>query len=179
MSCLTWSVPPALGPTATTLRPPAEAAGLAVFIDTAGKVTGGGWVAMADGRGNFGFNATSNGNKVKGKLVFIERTVYRGTRAMLIVKSNAIDSLRTSGSIFPITATLSGKASFKFISSVDGSTLFESGNATFVATFIDTGVNGNPKGDRLGIRVLDKTGVVLVDLASTLLGGGNIVAHLK
>ena len=158
--------------------PPAEPAGLAVFIDTAGKVTGGGWVAMADGRGNFGFNASSTGTKVKGNLVFIERTTYQGKKAMLIVKSNAIDALRTSGATFPITATLTGKASYKFISAVDGSTLAESGNATFTATVVDTNAKGGA-GDSFAIRVLDKTGAVLVDLGTTTLGGGNIVAHIK
>ena len=158
--------------------PPAAPAGLAVFIDTAGKVTGGGWVAMTDGRGNFGFNASSTGTKVKGNLVFIERTVYQGKKAMLIVKSNAIDALRTSGSTFPITATLTGKANFKFISAATGSTLAESGNATFTATVVDTNAKGGT-GDSFAIRVLDKTGVVLVDLVTTALGGGNVVAHIK
>jgi hypothetical protein len=158
---------------------PAEPGGLAVFIDTTGKVTGGGWVPMPDGRGNFGFNATSTGNKVKGNLVFIERTTYKNQKAILIVKSNAIDALRTSGTIFPITATLSGKASYKYISAVDGTTLAESGNATFSATVVDTDVKSPPTGDSFGIRALDKAGVVLVDLATTALGGGNIVAHLK
>ena len=161
------------------IAPPAEPAGLAVFIDTTGKVTGGGWVAIGDGRGNFGFNATSNAGRVKGNLVFIERTVYKGTKAMLIIKSNAIDSLRTSGSIFPITATLSGKASFRYISAIDGSTLFESGNATFTATVVDTDIKTQPTGDSFAIRALDKTGAVLVDLGTTALGSGNIVAHLK
>jgi hypothetical protein len=157
---------------------PAEPAGLAVFIVVAGKVTGGGWVTIGDGRGNFGFNATSIKGPVKGNLVFIERTVYKGKKAMLIVKSNAIDTLRTSGTTFPITATLTGKASFKYISSVDGSTLFESGNATFSATVVDTDAKGGA-GDAFAIRVLDKTGAVLVDLGPTALGSGNIVAHLK
>ena len=110
--------------------------------------------------------------------MFIERTVYQGKKAMLIFKSNAIDALRTSGSTFPITATLSGKANYKFISAVDGSTLAESGNATFTATVVDTNAKGGA-GDFFAIRVLDKTGAVLVDLGTTTLGGGNIVAHIK
>ncbi|MGZ8821792.1 MAG: Ig-like domain-containing protein [Aeromicrobium sp.] len=158
--------------------PEAEAAGLAVFIDTAGKVTGGGWITLGDGCANFGFNAASNGNKVKGSLVFVERTTYRGTAALLIVKSNAIDSLRVTGTTLPIHAALSGKASFKFISSADGSTLFESGNATFTAIVVDTDSKAGSE-DTFGIRVIDKTGAVLVDVALTMLGGGNIVAHLK
>ena len=158
--------------------PPATPAGLAVFIDTAGKVTGGGWVALADGRANFGFNASSTGAKVKGNLVFIQRTTYLGKKAMLIVKSNVIDALRTSGSTFPITATLTGKATLKFISAADGSTLAESGNATFTATVVDTNAKGGA-GDSFAIRVLDKTGAVLVDLGTTPLGGGNVVAHIK
>jgi len=173
-----------VGPTGTGANgfyaaPPAEPAGLAVFIDTTGKVTGGGWVPLDDGRANFGFNAKSDGSKVKGNLVFIERTTYRGKKAMLIVKSNALDAMRTSGTAFPITATLNGKGSYKYISSVDGSTLAESGNATFTATVVDTGVKGSSPGDSFAIRVLDKSGVVLVDLARTVLGGGNVVAHVK
>ena len=189
---VTWSsssegtfciVPSLVGAAGTGLNgyytaPPADAAGLAVFIDTAGKVTGGGWVAVGDGRANFGFNATSNRGKVKGNLVFIERTTYQGERAMLIIRSNAIATLRTSGSTFPITTTLTGKATFKVISSVDGSTLVESGNATFTATVVDTNAR-SASGDTFAIRVLDKTGAVLVDLETTPLGGGNIVAHLK
>ena len=97
---------------------------------------------------------------------------------MLIVKSNAISTLRTSGATFPITATLTGKASFKYISSVDGSTLFESGNATFSATVIDTDAKGGA-GDAFAIQVLDKARSLLVDLGTTPLGGGNIVAHLR
>lgn len=111
--------------------------------------------------------------------MFIARTTYQGKKAMLIIKSNAIDSLRTSGSVFPIIATLSGKASFKYISSVDGSTFFESGNASFTATVVDTDIKSPPTGDSFAIQALDKTGAVLVDLGTTPLGGGNIMAHLK
>ncbi|MEY2522602.1 MAG: hypothetical protein QOJ66_1167 [Ilumatobacteraceae bacterium] len=74
------------------------------------------WVIDGGNTPNFGFNATSTGGKAKGNLVFIRRTTYRGTKAILIVKSNAIDSLRSSGSLFPVTAMLSGKASYKIIS---------------------------------------------------------------
>jgi PKD repeat protein len=160
------------------VAPPATAGGIAVFVDVAGKVTGGGWVALGDGRANFAFNASSNRGKVKGSLLFVERTVYGGTRAILIVKSNAIETLRTSGKEYPITATLSGKASFKYISSTDGSTLFESGNATFTATVLDTGSPGGAS-DAFAISVADRTGSLLVDVGTTLLGSGNIVAHLK
>ena len=158
--------------------PPAPAAGLAIYVDATGKVTGGGWIPLGDGRANFGFNAKSDGSKAKGNLVFIERTMYLGKKVMLIVKSNAIDTLRASGSTFPISATLTGKASFKYISSVDGSTAFESGNATFSATVIDSGAAGGA-GDAFAIRVLDKARSLLVELGSTPLGGGNVVAHLK
>lgn len=175
--------PPLVGATGTGsngyyVAPPAEAAGLAVFIDASGKISGGGWIDVGDGRSTIGFNATSKSGKVKGNLVFIERTVYEGTKAMLIIKSNAIDTLRTSGSDFPITATLTGKASFKYISSIDGATLSESGNATFSATVTDTNATGGT-GDSFRLLALDKTSSVLVDVTATPLAGGNIVAHLK
>jgi len=51
-------------------------------------------------------------------------------------------------------------------------------NATFSATVVDTDAKSGA-GDSFAIRVLDKTGAVLVDLVTTPLGGGNIVAHLK
>jgi len=43
---------------------------------------------------------------------------------------------------------------------------------------IDTDAKGGA-GDAFAIRVLDRTGAVLVDLGTTPLGGGNIVAHLN
>jgi hypothetical protein len=156
---------------------PAEPAGLAVYVDTSGKVTGGGWTAVTGGRANFGFNASSIRGKVKGNLVFVERTTYHGRAAILIVKSNEIDALRVTGSTFPITAALTGKATFRYLSAVDGSTFFESGNATFTATVIDANLPGG-RSDCFAIRVEDKTHIVVVDLATTLLGGGNVVAHL-
>jgi hypothetical protein len=134
------------------------------------------WVIDGGNTPNFGFNATSTGGKAKGNLVFIRRTTYRGTKAILIVKSNAIDSLRSSGSLFPVTAMLSGKASYKIISLADGSTLVESGAATFTATVIDTGKSGGP--DSFGLRALDKNGAVLVDFPIAAIGGGAVVAHL-
>ena len=158
--------------------PPAEPAGLAVSIDTAGRVTGGGWVAMADGRGSFGFNATSTGAKVKGNLVFIERTTYQGEKAILIVKSNAIDALRTSGSTFPITAMLSGKSTYKYISAANGSTLAESGNApsrprSSTPTPRAEPATPSPSGSSTGRAPCSSTS------GPPPLVGGNIVAHLK
>jgi uncharacterized repeat protein (TIGR01451 family) len=163
------------GANAHYAAPPAVAAGLAVYVDTAGKVTGGGWVSLGTDRANFGFNASSIKGRTKGNLVYVQRTVYAGQKAILIVKSNAIDTLRVTGTTLPVTVALSGKATFRYISASTGATLFESGNATFVATVIDTG----KEGDAFGVRVVDKVGAVIADIATTPLGAGNIVAHIK
>jgi PKD repeat protein len=161
------------------VAPPSEPAGLAVYANTAGHVTGGGWIAVDGRRDNFGFNARASGTKPpKGQMVFVERTLYRGSQVILIVKSNSIESLRTTGSTPPITATLDGKATIRYISALDGSTLFESGNLRFTATVIDTDGRGSA-GDAFGIRLVDKAGAVVIDVPVTVLGGGNIVAHLK
>jgi hypothetical protein len=178
--CVVPSLVAATGTGANTfyVAPPAQPGSFAIYKDATGKVTGGGWIRLGDGRANFGFNASSVKGPVKGNVVFIQRTTYAGKKAMLIVKSNAIDALRSSGTTFPITATLSGKATIKFISSADGSTLFESGNATFEATVVDTNRAG-ADGDSFGIVVRDKNGVLVTQISLTPLGGGNIVAHLK
>lgn len=156
--------------------PPATPAGLAVYADAIGKVTGGGWIGLASGRANFGFNASSFKGRVKGNLVFVARTTFEGTKAILVIRSNAIEGLKTNGSAPPLSVILTGKASFKYLSSADGSVLFESGNATFTATVTDGGGNA---GDTFALRALDKAGGVLVDVGATALGGGNVVAHLK
>jgi hypothetical protein len=180
----TWCILPSLVGDPSTesngwyTAPDALPAGLAVFSDTTGKVTGGGWVPLDSGRANFGLTASSKNGNAKGSLVFLRRVTYRGEKATLVVKSNAIESLRATGTSLPVTATLSGKATIRFISAGTGDTLFESGKATFTATLTDTGGKG-ADGDAFGIRVTDKNGDVVVDLAPVVLGGGNIVAHLK
>jgi hypothetical protein len=156
---------------------PAVPGGVAVYRDASnGMVTGGGWTSVASGdRLNFGFNAQVAKAGVKGQLVTALRTTSGGRRVVLVVKSNALDALRVTGTVVPIGAVLTGKASIKVIA-LDGTVLSETGNATFTATVVDGGAKGT---DSYGIRVVDKTGVVVLDTAPLVLGGGNVVAHVK
>ena len=81
------------------VAPAALPGGLAVYRDaTSGMVTGGGWTLPATGRLNFGMNAKTSNGGVKGQLVTAVRSSLNGRRTMIVIKSNALDALRVTGS---------------------------------------------------------------------------------
>src|SRR5207237_502917 len=113
--------------------PSSEPAGIAFYINSGQFATGGGWVNDPGGsKGNFGFNARYNkSGSAQGQMVYVYRGLYNGVPADFIIKSNSLTALSFSGTTFPITATLQGKANLQIIRQSDGVTLFSDGNATF------------------------------------------------
>ena len=107
------------------------------FYNSVGQfVTGGGWVTDPMGsHGNFGFNARYNKKgQPQGQVVYVWRGIYGGVAADFRIKSNALDALSFAGKVYPLSATLQGKATLQITRASDGIQLYGSGNGTFVAT---------------------------------------------
>jgi len=151
---------------------------LTIYEPSGQFVTAGGWVVDPSGsKGNFGMNGKylKNG-RVQGNLVYIFRGDYNGEPAEFKVKSNALNALAFGGAEFPVTTSLQGKATLTITRASDGVELFSEGNATFLATVMDSGTNGDA-GDTFALVVYDKRGVEFKNVPETLLQGGNVVAH--
>ena len=161
--------------------PNAQAAGLDFYMNSGQFATGGGWVNDPTGNhGNFGFNARYNSTgSPKGQMVYVYRALYNGVLADFIIKSNALTALQFTGSTYPISSTLQGKANVQIDRASDGYALFSAGNYTFSATVIDSGQNGTT-GKQFSLMVYDATGVPYHSVpAGTALQGGNVFVHSK
>jgi uncharacterized repeat protein (TIGR01451 family) len=161
--------------------PNGDAAGFAFYTPTGQYATGGGWVpdaSSSNGKGNFGFNARyNNSNKPQGQMVYVWRGTYNGVAADFVIKSNSLTALSFSGTTFPISATLQGKATIQVNRASDGMQLYSDGNATFTATASDSGKSSGIGSDSFALTVYDKTPVLYKSVPTTLLGGGNVVEH--
>ncbi len=159
----------------------AQAAGIDFYQNTGQFADGGGWIVDPNGsHGNFGFNARYNKNgQPQGQVVYIFRGLFNGVMADFIIKSNSLSGLMFSGSTYPISATLQGKASIQVIQESNGATLFSSGNATFSASVTDSGKTSGVGSDSFSLTVYDKNGVLYKQVPTSLLQGGNVIVHSK
>jgi hypothetical protein len=157
----------------------AESAGIAFYKNTGQFASGGGWILDPNGRkGNFGFNARYNKRgSPQGQMVYVYRGYYNGVLADFIIKSNALEALSFSGTQYPITATLQGKCNLQINRASDGVQLWSDGNATFVATVIDSDNTSGIGSDAFRLSVWDKNGVPYKMVPSTSLSGGNLVVR--
>ena len=149
------------------------------FYEPSGQfATGGGWLAdPAGGKGNFGLTARYlKKGQVQGNLVYIYRGVYNGEAAVFKIKSNALNALAFGGTVYPISARLQGKATIQINRASDGAQLFSQGNATFLATVVDSNTNPNTA-DTFALVIYDSKGVLFKSVPETLLQGGNVIAH--
>jgi len=161
--------------------PNAEAAGLDFYVNSGQFATGGGWVNDPTGsHGNFGFNARYNSNgSPKGQMVYVYRSSYNGIVADFIIKSNALNALQFSGTTYPISSTLQGKANVQINRASDGYSLFSAGSYTFSAKVTDSGQNGTSD-KQFSLTVYDTRGFPYHSVhAGTPLQGGNVVVHSR
>ena len=161
--------------------PNAETVGVDFYVNSGQFATGGGWVNDPTGsHGNFGLNARYNSTgSPKGQMVYVYRALYNGVPADLIIKSNALTALQFTGTNYPISSTLQGKANVQVNRASDGVVLFSAGNYTFSSTVTDSGQNG-ATGKQFSLTVYDPSGVPYHSVAAgTPLQGGNIVVHLQ
>ena len=159
--------------------PNAETVAVDFYVNSGQFATGGGWVNDPSGsHGNFGFNARYNSTgSPKGQIVYVYRALYNGVMSDFIIKSNALTALQFSGTTYPISSTLQGKANVQINRASDGYTLFSAGNYTFSATVTDSGQNGTT-GKQFSLIVYDTSGVPYHSVpAATPLQGGNVVVH--
>jgi hypothetical protein len=161
--------------------PGAEAAGIDFYVNSGQFATGGGWITdPAGGKGNYGFNARyNNSGKPQGQFVYVYRGTYSGVPADFVIKSSALSALQFVGSAYPISSTLQGKAVIQINRAGDGVPLYNDGNSTFTATVVDSGQSSGIGSDSLALTVYDKNGLTSKSVPATLLGGGNVVVHLK
>ncbi len=99
--------------------------------------------------------------------------------ADFIIKSNSLTGLLFSGTSYPISATLQGKATINVIQESNGATLFSDGNATFSATVTDSGQASGVGSDAFSLTVYDKNAVLYKSVPVSLLQGGNVIVHSK
>jgi hypothetical protein len=112
-------------------------------------------------------------------MVYVYRGMYNGIAADFIIKSNSLTALQFVGSTYPITSTLQGKASIQINRASNGIQLYNDGNATFSATVVDSGQSSGIGSDSFALTAYDKNGVLYKSIPTSLLGGGNVVIHLK
>jgi hypothetical protein len=163
-----------------TTNPAADS--VITFYQNSGKfVTGGGWINDPSGsKGNFGFNARyNNKGQPQGQIVYVYRGMYNGVAADFIIKSNSLSALSFSGTAYPLSATLQGKATIQINRSSDGVQLYGEGNATFTAKVADSGQNSGIGSDNFSLIVYDKNAVTYKSVPISTLQGGNVVIHLK
>ena len=156
-----------------------DAQAVLTFYEPSGQfATGGGWIADPDGgKGNFGLTARYlKKGQVQGNLVYIYRGVYNGEAAVFRIKSNALNALAFGGTAYPIAARLQGKATIQINRASDGAQLFSQGNATFLATVVDSNTNPNTA-DTFALVIYDSKGVLFKSVPETLLQGGQVIAH--
>ncbi len=154
---------------------PADQTGMIIFyVDTGQFATGGGTIATADQKSNFGFVARYKGSQPKGQVVFHFRGAYKGADADFTVKSTALSGLAFSGAGYPVSSTLEGKCN---IAIVDGKNtkLFGDGNWRFKATATDVGTGSGS--DAFAITIWDKNNQLYRIVPATPLSGGSVVVH--
>jgi hypothetical protein len=131
--------------------------------------------------GNFGFNARYNKKgQPQGQVVYVWRGVYGGVAADFIIKSNALTALSFTGTKYPLSATLQGKANFQITRASDGAQLYGSGNGTFVATAYDSGKTPSIGTDTFSLTFTENgASTPYKSFTAAPLKGGNVVIHLK
>ena len=161
-----------------------EALPVTFYINSGQFVTGGGFVADAlsrNGRGNFGFNARfTKSGKAQGQYVYVYRGTWGATNipAVYVVKSNALEGLSFSGTTYPMSATLMGKATVQVNRADNGTSLASEGNVLFTARVTDTNLNDG-KTDSMSLTTDGSSAWTDRTIATTNLSGGNIVIHVK
>jgi len=114
---------------------------------------------------NLGLNARYNSRgPPKGQILYIYRALYNGVLADFIIKSNVLSALQFSGTTYPISSTLQGKANVQVNRASDGYTLFSAGNYTFSSTVTDSGQNG-ATGKQFSLIVYDSSAVPYYNLS--------------
>ncbi len=162
------------------VAPIAVTAPITFYEDFGQFITGGGWVVdpATGSHGNFGFNARFTKKRAHGQFIYVWRGSYNGTPADFIIKSNALSALSFTGSDFPLSATLSGKASLQINRASDGVSLYGKGGLDFTASVYDSGISSGRGVDWLTLTVMDGSSLYK-SFSKVFLSGGNIVIHLK
>jgi len=111
-------------------------------------------------------------------MVYVYRGTYMGVAADFVIKTNAITALSFSGSSYPISATLEGKATYQINRASDGYQLFSEGGLKFTAKVTDSGKSSGIRLDKFALT-LYKNGGLYKSVPDSLLQGGNVVVHIK
>ena len=111
-------------------------------------------------------------------MVYVYRGTYMGVAADFVIKTNAITALSFSGSSYPISATLEGKATYQINRASDGYQLFSEGGLKFTAKVTDSGKSSGIGFDKFALT-LYKNGGLYKSVPDSLLQGGNVVVHIK
>lgn len=174
------------GPNPYYTAPPGSVTGVAFYQNTGQFATGGGSIAdsgSSTGQGALSFNAryTKQGG-AKGQMMYSWQGTYQGQAATYTITSNAISTLSFSGSttaVPAITTTLQGKCAESIVSVATGQVLSSQGNLTFTATAKDGdyGQSQNIPSDAFSLSVFDNSNQSIEQVATTPLGGGNLVVH--
>jgi hypothetical protein len=90
-----------------------------------------------------------------------------------------LDALGFNGSAYPLSATLSGKATLQITRASDGVSLSSQGNLPFTAKAYDSGNSSGIGYDRLILTLSGSSVIGLKSFTDVTLKGGNVVIHLK
>ena len=158
------------------------------FSPSSGEfATGGGWITdpATLSRGFFGLDAFyGSAGKAQGQFAYVWSGTYNGVPAFFTITSNALTALGFSGSTYPLSATLSGTATLQVNKASNFALLYgPETKLPFTVTAYDTGKSSGVGLDKLSLTLTGSKASFLTggikSFSGVLLGGGNIVIHLK
>ena len=158
------------------------------FAPSSGEfATGAGWITdpATLSRGFFGLNAFYNSaGKAQGQFAYVWSGTYNGVPAFFTITSNALTALGFSGSTYPLSATLSGTATLQVNKASNFALLYgPETKLPFTVSAYDTGKSSGVGLDKLSLTLTGSKASFLTggmkSFSGVLLGGGNVVIHLK
>ena len=157
--------------------PNAQMSTINFYTNTGQFVTGGGWIDdPSRTRGNFGMNARfTKPGVAQGQLVYVYRGVYGRRPGGLRHQEQIVDALSFTGTTWPLRPMLQGNATIQINRSKDGVQLYSEGNASFVASLVDSGASSATGSDSFALDVTTSAGVLYTSVSTQLSKGGNVV----
>ena len=157
---------------------------IAIYQDTGQFATGGGTIPDGAGKANLGFVARyDRKGKPSGQLVYEYTGMYNGKKATFTIRSSGLTGLAFSGTTYPVSATIAGKASITIVECSLHShhgfgwrnkVLFSARDWRFAAQATDTQAKPSRGADAFAISIWNKNNELYKSVPATALSCGNI-----
>lgn len=164
---------------------PVDDTGVIAFCENTGQFAlGAGKIPDGADKARFGFVARNDRkNKPKGQLVYVYDGTYNGKKAVFTIRSTGLTGVAFTGSSYPISATISGKASIRVMESPTRKSgffwwlkkpLFSATNWRFTAKVTDTAAKPSKGSDSFAISIWTAKNELYKNVPATPLSSGMI-----